>query len=104
MQRVINNGVHFVVDDIYTNTNVVKSDIYMNDPEMITINSMIDDLSYIFIGRNDGKIMRGSPLFWETRRSFSDHEEYLSGGMPPELHGSGDNDGFLVLNKNTIRL
>jgi hypothetical protein len=104
MQRVINDGVLYVVEDIYTGTNIVKSDIYINDPEMITINSMIDDLSYIFIGRNDGKIMRGSPLFWETRRSFSDHEEYLSGGIPSELHGIGDNDGFLVLNKNTIRL
>lgn len=106
MQRVINDGVHYVVDDIYTSTNIVKSDFYMNDPEMITINSMIDDLSYIFIGRNDGKIMRGSPLFWETRKSFSDHEEYASGGIPLELHGtvSQGNDGFLVLNKNTIRL
>jgi hypothetical protein len=104
MQRVINDGVLYVVEDIYTDTNIVKSDIYMNDPEMITINSMIDDLSYIFIGRNDGKIMRGSPLFWEARKSFSDNEEYLSGGIPPELQGTGDNDGFLKLNKNTIRL
>jgi len=104
MQRVINDGVLHVVEDIYTNTNIVKSDIYMNDPEMITINSMIDDLSYIFIGRNDGKIMRGSPLFWETRKSFSDNEEYLSGGISPDLQGTGDSDGFLELNKNTIRL
>jgi hypothetical protein len=75
---------------------------------------MIDDLSYIFIGRNDGKIMRGSPLFWETRKSFSDEEEYNSGGIPKELQGTvvkdangkiiEDNTGFLVLNKNTIRL
>ena len=72
----INNGLLYVVDDIFTNTDIVKSNIYINDPEMITINSMIDDLSYIFVGRNDGKIMRGSPLFWETRRSFSDEEEY----------------------------
>lgn len=114
MQRVINDGVHYVVDDIYTSTNIVKSDNHMNDPEMITVNSMIDDLSYIFIGRNDGKIMRGSPLFWETRKSFSDHEEYASGGIPIELQGIvvkdadgkviKDNTGFLVLNKNTIRL
>jgi hypothetical protein len=79
----------------------------MNDPEMITINSMIDDLSYIFIGRNDGKIMRGSPLFWETRKSFSDDEEYVTGGIPESLKGKDANNkdtGFLELNKNTIRL
>jgi len=104
MQRVVNDGILYVVDDIYTGTNVVKSDIYINDPEMITINSMIDDLSYIFIGRNDGKIMRGSPLFWETRKSFSDGEEYKSGGIPDSLKGEGVDDGFLVLNKNTVRL
>lgn len=107
MQRVINDGVLYVVDDIFTSTNIVKSDIFMNDPEIITINSMIDDLSYIFIGRNDGKIMRGSPLFWETRKSFSDREEYNSGGISVSLKGVDANDketGFLELNQNTIRL
>jgi len=104
IQRIINNGVLYVVDDIYTETNITKSDIYMNDPDMITVNSMIDDLSYIFVARNDGKIMRGSPLFWETRKSFSDDEEYESGRISTSLKGDGSNDGFLVLNKNTIRL
>ena len=107
MQRVINNGVLYMIDDIYTDTNIVKSGIYTNDPEMITINSMIDDLSYIFIGRNDGKIMRGSPLFWETRKSFSDSEEYKSGGITESLKGvdaNGKNTGFLELNQDTIRL
>ena len=100
IQRIINDGLHYVVDDVFTGSNIVKSDIYMNDSETITINSMIDDLSYIFIGRNDGKIMRGSALFWETRRSFSDSEEYRSGGLPESL----DFSGFLKLNNSTIRL
>ena len=107
MQRVVNDGVLYVVDDIFTNTNIVKSDIFMNDPEMITDNSMVYDLSYIFVGRNDGKIMRGSPLFWEARKSFSDNEEYISGGIPVSLKGidaDGEETGFLELNKNTIRL
>ena len=106
MQRVINDGVLYVVDDIFTSTNVVKSHVYMNELDVITINSMMVDLRYIFIGRNDGKIMRGSPLFWETRKSFSDDEEYKSGGIPESLKGTKEdgNDGFLVLNQNTIRL
>jgi hypothetical protein len=104
MQRVINDGVLFMVDDIYTSSYVEKSSIYMNDPEMITINSMVDDLSYIFVGRNDGKIMRGTPLFWETRRSFSNSEEYQSGGIDSSLEGAGADDGFLVLNQKTVRL
>lgn len=106
IQRVINDGVLYVVETIYNTTNIDKSDIYMNDPDMITVNSMVDDLSYIFIGRNDGKIMRGSPLLWETRRSFADDEEYKSGNIPEDLKGARNtNDsGFLVLNQNTIRL
>lgn len=99
MQRLINDGIIYVVDDIYTTTNVIKSSVYANDPETITINSMINDLSYIFVGRNDGKIMRGSALFWETRKTFSNLEEYKTGG----LHGS-PNEGFLSLNNTTIRL
>lgn len=99
IQRLINNGILYVLDDIYTTTNVVKSSVYMNDPETITINSMVDDLSYIFVGRNDGKIMRGSALFWETRRTFADLEEYNTGGLPGTPVG-----GFLSLNNTTIRL
>jgi hypothetical protein len=102
IQRSINDGVLYVVDDIFTGTNIVKSDIYMNDPETITINSMIDDLSYIFIGRNDGKIMRGSSLFWETRRSFSDSAEFS--GFDFSGSSSGQTGGFLRLINDTIRL
>ena len=106
MQRAINDGVIYLVDDNYTNTNSEKMSIYMSDPDMITINSMVDDLSYVFIGRNDGKIMRGSALFWETRKSFSDSEEYKTGGISSSLKGDlgTSDDGFLVLNKATIRL
>jgi hypothetical protein len=106
IQRVVNDGVEYLVDDNYTDIYVEKSSIYFNDPDTITITSSIDDMSYVYLGRNDGKILRGSPLLWETRISFSDNSQ-------PELLGLSDsekgskwdvNNGFLeIINKN-IRL
>jgi len=100
IQRVINDGVKFLVDDIYTSTFVDKSSIYFNDPETITITSLIDDMSYVIAGRNDGKILRGSPLLWENRRSFSNLEEIDILG----LSSSSQEDGFLKLVNETVRL
>ncbi len=102
IQKAINNGILYVVNDIYTGVEFVEYSIFMNDPETITINSMINDLSYIFIGRNDGKIMRGSSLFWETRRSFSDTSEYANFDLSGS--DSGQIEGFLRLVNDTIRL
>jgi hypothetical protein len=66
---------------------------------------------FIFIGRNDGKIMRGSALLWETRRSFSESEEYKgtdsSGNV---LNGTGGLDAsyfenkFLKITSGVVRL
>ncbi len=110
IQRVINDGLLYLLDDDFNTTNINKYSIYFNDPETITINSMIDDLSYVFIGRNDGKILRGSTLFWESRKSFSDPREHVLLGLDPNyaeastIPNSGRVDGFLQLINETIRL
>ena len=101
IQTVINDGVKFVVDDNFTTTDIDKQSIYFNDPETITISSLIDDMNYIFVGRNDGKIMRGSPLLWEVRRVFSDSVEIEDVGLDPETH---QDNGFLKIFNTTIRL
>ncbi len=107
IQRSINDGIEYVVDDNFTISNIDKFSIYFNDPETINITSLIDDLSYVFVGRNDGKILRGSPLLWETRRSFSNPDEYeefnLSSNVSDDMT-SGLRDGFLQLINTTIRL
>jgi hypothetical protein len=100
IQRFINDGVLFISDDSNTSTYIFKSDIYFNDPTTITITSLIDDMSYIFVGRNDGKIMRGSPLLWEVRRDFSNSDEISILNLPP----SSQKNGFLQLTNQTIRL
>jgi len=103
IQRVINDGIKYFIDDDYTTTDIDKQNIYFNDPETITMNSLIDDMNYIFVGRNDGKIMRGSPLLWEVRRVFSDEKEIEDLG----LNSDTDMDiskGFLKINNKTVRL
>ena len=101
IQRAINDGIKYIVDDNYTATNIDKQSVYFNDPETITISSLIDDMNYVFVGRNDGKIMRGSPLLWEVRRVFSNEEEVEDLGLDPIESLS---NGFLKINNEIIRL
>ena len=100
IQRSINDGVEYVVDNDYTDSYISKYDVSFNDPETITITSMIDDMTYIFLGRNDGKILRGAPLLWETRISFFNNDEIHDLG----LYVSSLDKGFLELKDTTIRL
>ena len=117
IQRVINDGVEYFVDDSYTNLNIEKASVYLNDPDTIVVTSSIDDMSYVYLGRNDGKIMRGSPLFWETRRSFSQNGEADLLGLSTDekkiTAASVDYavsetwslvDGFMELKNTNIRL
>jgi len=110
MQRVINDGVEYMVDDSYTDLHIDKSSIHFNDPDTIIVTSSIDDMSYVYLGRNDGKILRGSPLLWETRRVFADDGEASSLGLSFDDKGQTDTDtwdlvdGFLELKNKSIRL
>ncbi len=109
IQRVINNGINYLVDDNYTDTFRHKSNIYFNDPETITVTSSIDDMSYVYVGRNDGKILRGSPLLWETRRTFASDGEIELTGLSYDVNGDPDgwrmtSAGFLELTSKNIRL
>jgi hypothetical protein len=100
VQRVINDGIEYFVNDIYTEDLFHKKSIFFNDPETITINSLIDDMNYVFVGRNDGKILKGSPLLWECRHSFSDIKEINKLG----LDSSYQQDGCLKISDKTVRL
>ena len=106
MQKVINDGVKYLVDDTYTDIDIEKSSIYFNDPDTIIVTSSIDDMSYVYVGRNDGKILRGSPLFWETRRSFSENGEVDLLGLSADDNGDTWSivDGFLELKNINVRL
>lgn len=101
IQKSINRGILYVIDNDYINVKMDSLLFYMNDPNMITVTSSVDDVSYVYLGRNDGKILRGSPLFWESRKRFSNKEE----GRFLILHGEDNiSDGFLKIKESIIRL
>ncbi len=105
MQTVINDGIDYLVNTNFNIKEVEGYSIYFNDPTTITINSIVDDMSYVYIGRNDGKILRGSPLFWESRKVYADENEAdMLGLTEKELVDNKVEDGFLKLKNTTIRL
>ena len=75
IQRAINDGIEYIVDDTFTDTYIEKASIFSDDPTTITVTSAVDDMSYVYLGRNDGKILRGTPLLWESRKIYSGSQE-----------------------------
>ncbi len=106
MQRIINDGVDYFVDDTFTDIYIDKSSIYFNDPDTIIVTSSIDDMSYVYIGRNDGKILRGSSLMWETRRTLASSGESDLLELSSDEKGDTWNivNGFLELKSTNVRL
>lgn len=107
LQQSVNHSILYAIDDNYMGTTERNYGLMFNDPSTITVNSMIDDMNYIYIARNDGKIMRGSPLLWETRNIFSDSKEI---NLLNETINSNNNsdrsslvNGFLRIKNSTIR-
>lgn len=103
MQRAINIGIKYVVDDVYKNYDIDSSVIFMNDPNMITVTSAVDDMTYIYVGSNNGKILRGSPLLWEVRKTYSESGEETLINLP-EGNQINKNSGFLELKNGMMRL
>ena len=97
VQRVINDNINYIANSNYTTINNDGYSIYFNDPDTITVTSVIDDMTYIYLGVNDGRILRGSPLLWETRRVFSNSDE-------KNIIDETISDGFLKINNGVIRL
>jgi len=105
IQRTINLGVDYVVDKSLTDKNVEPASIFMNDPTTISVTSSVDDASYVLLGRNDGKIMRGSSLMWETRKVYNDAKEAtLLGVSTTSTDADNVSDGFLNLSSKIVRL
>lgn len=103
IQSVINNGILFLVDKDYIST-VLSNSFYMDDPYSINVVSFVDDLTYIYIGRNDGKILRGSPLLWEVRRMFNDSQETSLLKLNGDVNNKINSEGLLEIKNKMVRL
>lgn len=75
LPELINEGLETFADLTLRNNESFFQGSLFDDPTTLTINAMIDDMSYVYLARNDGKILFGSPLLWESRRVFSDSRE-----------------------------
>ena len=75
LPKLINEGLEEFADlDLRNVEDFVQPNLF-DDPTTLKINAMIDDMSYVYLARNDGRILFGSPLLWESRRLFSDINE-----------------------------
>ena len=114
LQRSINFSIDYVVDEAYVDLEKKSYGLIFDDPSTIRVNAFVDDMSFVFLARNDGKILRGSPLFWEVRKTFSDkeeerlYEEIIIGGETSDaattLDDDGDTTGFLKIKKSILKL
>tara|TARA_Y100000310_G_scaffold343501_1_gene451447 strand:- start:1889 stop:2890 length:1002 start_codon:yes stop_codon:yes gene_type:complete len=114
----INFSVDFIVDTLLVNKSESGQAFLFDDPNTIRTTSMVDDLSFIYVARDDGKILRGSPLLWEVRKVFSENNEedfivetVLDVGDPAktveerkELNKASLDLGFLKIDKSIVRL
>jgi len=101
MKKIINYGTEYVVDTNF-NTKIIDGySVYFNDPTTITVSSAAKDMNYVYLGRNDGKIMEGSPLLWEVRKSYSNLNEVA---LVDTIEESDIVNGFLKINNKMVRL
>jgi len=108
MQKIINYSIDFAVDVTYQYAEKYPYGFSHDDPATIRVNSLIDDMSFVYLARNDGKIMRGSPLFWESRKNFSDTrekdllDETITGD--DKTGGIIMENGFMKIKSSIVRL
>jgi hypothetical protein len=115
LQRSINFSIDYVVDKDFVNIDKDFYGVMFNDPSTIRINSFVDDQSFVFLTQNNGQILRGSPLFWENRKIFSDpreanlYDESIVSATGSEsdaatcVDAEGNPTGFLKITNSILR-
>ena len=61
-------------------------------------------MSYVYLSRNDGKILRGSPLLWESRLTFANQGQLELLGIEEDENNFLTQNGFLELKSKNVRL
>ncbi|MCD6435970.1 MAG: hypothetical protein J7L15_06235, partial [Clostridiales bacterium] len=93
-------------EDLYKNRDFYDFNILFNDPDIVKVNSVINDVGFIYLARNDGKILRGSPLFWESRKVYSNNDEslVLNETVSDQADKAVVDNGFMKIKKSIVRL
>ena len=107
LQTIINKGVYYAIDTDYMEVTERNQCLAFEDPYRITVNAMVDDMSYVYLARSDGNILQGSPLFWETRKNltFTNELELMNETeVVPGNKAQITSDGFLSINNSIIEI
>ena len=89
IQKIINQGVDSVIDDQLASFVESEYSIMFDDPSAVRVNGAFNDGSYVYIARSDGRISRGTPKLWQSRREYSN---------PSELEDLKDSDSINIVN------
>jgi hypothetical protein len=102
IQQGVNYELGYVVDTQFDNIDETALVIMYDDPTANRITDIYNDKTYLFATRNDGQVLRGSPLIWQSRKDFANDDE----SDVLESFGSGitQANGFLEIEEGTIEL
>lgn len=106
VQRLANRGALYVADSSYTSIEEIHQGFIVDDPSTIQITSVFANRGNIYIGRTDGKLLRGVRSLWESRHEFADEREldFLTVVTKTADNNSSVTDGVLKLKNEVIRI
>lgn len=73
--RAANDGALYIADTAYQNLDEVDQPAVFDDPGTAQINSVHGNRGRVYVGRSDGKLLRGTKLIWQSRREFGNPKE-----------------------------
>ncbi|NJL70326.1 MAG: LamG domain-containing protein [Candidatus Competibacteraceae bacterium] len=102
--RLINYGIDYAYDSFYAAIEEFDQPLLFDDPTSARVTGATKDGggSYLMLTRSDGRLLRGSPKLWESRRDFSETNEaatvdFSGGEMQVADGGLTITSGYLSL-------
>ena len=73
--KVYTTGVQYVFNSSYTSILEVDNSIVFSDPSTVQVNVVGSDNSDIYVGRSDGKLLKGYRQLWQYKQGFGSKSE-----------------------------
>jgi hypothetical protein len=108
IQQMINLGVERRWNDVTSNMNEIQFGILFNDPAAVKITDILFEGSHLYATRTDGRVLRGSPIMWQSRRDYANPGEadvlVKFSKDVGSVTGVEQSDGLLKIRNGTVRL
>lgn len=104
--RVANNSAAYLIDTDYSTLEEVDCGAVFDDPGTIEVNGITRNRGYLYVGRSDGSILRGSNSLWDSRREFKNTNEMdvLTTTSKSSNSSMAIQDGVLQVEDKVIRI